>query len=406
MREQVEAGRLAGAVRADQRVDRAAADREVDVLDGDEALELLGEPARFEDGVVGHAPTARRCVIGARAGVSEVGRGLCGWTPALAMRIRDRRFTRCRHFAARASRGTRRCPRRHRAPACCRSSPRRRARRRRRARARAARRTPACRARSTAGLFATIAVGERGDGGVELAGGTTRLTSPQSSAVAASMIAGEQHLHRALARHVARDADGGRRAEEADVDAGQRELRRRRRRPRGRTSTTSWQPAAAAMPCTRAITGCGSCVQLQHHRGCSASNSSLLPGLVGVRAHLLEVVAGAEALPAPARTTTRTRRDRPRSRRAPPASASSIARRQRIELRRRGSASACATPSRVRAQHAGVDGTGLRCGAFIAGLLASLDRRRRLRLLAQHELLDLAGRRLGQRRRTRRSSAP
>ena len=55
VREQVEAGRLAGAVRADQRVDRAATHRQVDVLDGDEALELLGEPARLENRVVGHA---------------------------------------------------------------------------------------------------------------------------------------------------------------------------------------------------------------------------------------------------------------------------------------------------------------------------------------------------------------
>ena len=41
VREQVEAGGLAGPVRADQRVDGAAADAEVDAVDGDEALELL-----------------------------------------------------------------------------------------------------------------------------------------------------------------------------------------------------------------------------------------------------------------------------------------------------------------------------------------------------------------------------
>ena len=59
MREQVEAGGLAGAVGADQRVDRAAADAQAHVLDRDEALELLGEPARFENRVVGHAAPAR-----------------------------------------------------------------------------------------------------------------------------------------------------------------------------------------------------------------------------------------------------------------------------------------------------------------------------------------------------------
>ena len=49
--EQVEAGGLAGAVRADQRVDRAAAHLQVHVVDRDEALELLGELARLEDEV-------------------------------------------------------------------------------------------------------------------------------------------------------------------------------------------------------------------------------------------------------------------------------------------------------------------------------------------------------------------
>src|SRR4051794_25974846 len=54
MREQVEACRLACAVRADQRVDRPARHRQVDAVDGDEPLEFLGEPSRFEDGVGGH----------------------------------------------------------------------------------------------------------------------------------------------------------------------------------------------------------------------------------------------------------------------------------------------------------------------------------------------------------------
>src|SRR5262249_36760541 len=40
--QQVEARGLAGAVRADEGVDGAAADLQVDIVDGDEALELLG----------------------------------------------------------------------------------------------------------------------------------------------------------------------------------------------------------------------------------------------------------------------------------------------------------------------------------------------------------------------------
>jgi hypothetical protein len=59
VREQVEAGRLARAVRADERVDRSLADAQAHVLDGDEAFELLGELPCFENGVVGHAAPAR-----------------------------------------------------------------------------------------------------------------------------------------------------------------------------------------------------------------------------------------------------------------------------------------------------------------------------------------------------------
>ena len=44
----VEEGRLAGAVRADQADDRAARDREVDVVHGDEAAELLAHLDRLE----------------------------------------------------------------------------------------------------------------------------------------------------------------------------------------------------------------------------------------------------------------------------------------------------------------------------------------------------------------------
>jgi len=47
MREQVEAGGLAGAVRADEGMNAAAPDLQRDVLDGDEAFEFLGEPARL-----------------------------------------------------------------------------------------------------------------------------------------------------------------------------------------------------------------------------------------------------------------------------------------------------------------------------------------------------------------------
>src|SRR5215471_5476638 len=49
MREQIEAGRLAGAVWADQGVDRVAPHAQTDVFDGDEALEFLRQSLRFEN---------------------------------------------------------------------------------------------------------------------------------------------------------------------------------------------------------------------------------------------------------------------------------------------------------------------------------------------------------------------
>src|SRR6185369_508361 len=55
--EEVEAGRLTVAVRPDQRVDRAAANAQIDLVDGDEALELLGEIGRLEDEVAAHRST-------------------------------------------------------------------------------------------------------------------------------------------------------------------------------------------------------------------------------------------------------------------------------------------------------------------------------------------------------------
>jgi hypothetical protein len=50
--QEVEDGRLAGAVRPDQRVDRAAADREIHPLHRGEAAELFGQTAGFEDYIV------------------------------------------------------------------------------------------------------------------------------------------------------------------------------------------------------------------------------------------------------------------------------------------------------------------------------------------------------------------
>src|SRR6266436_4280793 len=86
MREQVEAGGLARAVGADQRVDASAPDLEADVADGDEALELLPQAARFENDVFRHG---------------------CGEEPVWSVTARKRGASgECRHYnhAARAAR--------------------------------------------------------------------------------------------------------------------------------------------------------------------------------------------------------------------------------------------------------------------------------------------------------------
>ncbi len=58
--QQVEAGGLAGAVRPDQRVDRALLDLQRHVVDGDEALELLGEAHRLQSHVHADATSPLR----------------------------------------------------------------------------------------------------------------------------------------------------------------------------------------------------------------------------------------------------------------------------------------------------------------------------------------------------------
>ena len=61
--EHVEERRLAGAVRADQRDHLAARDGEVDVVDGDEAAELLPQPVATRTSVVAHSTTIRLSAV-------------------------------------------------------------------------------------------------------------------------------------------------------------------------------------------------------------------------------------------------------------------------------------------------------------------------------------------------------
>ena len=173
-------------------------------------------------------------------------------------------------------------------------------------RSRSARRTARLPAATTARrLFRRSCRASSRDLGVELCGGTTRLTRPQSSAVArVDELAGEQHLERALARHVAR-----RPARPASS----------RRSPRLTPDVANFAAVGGdrevALRDELAAGGRRCALHARDHRlrqrrdasascGCSgrtAPRSSAAPS----RADLLQVVPGAEALPAPARTTTR-----------------------------------------------------------------------------------------------------
>ena len=108
-------------------------------------------------------------------------------------------------------------------------------------------------------------------------------------------ITGEQHLHRLLAAHVAREADA-RRGAEQPVDALHAESVAWSGATARSHSETSWHPAAVAIPCTRAITGWGSRVKdiiiLAHW-----AEQRLLEFLGRIGAHLLQSCPAQKALP-------------------------------------------------------------------------------------------------------------
>ena len=123
------------------------------------------------------------------------------------------------------------------------------------------------------------------------------------------------------------------------------------------------------MPCTRAITGCGSSVSVIIMR-LQASNSSRCHAGVGVRPHLLQVVARAEALAARRRSPRRARSGRPPTRRARARSAASMSRDNALKRSPRFIVSV-RTPSRVSRQHAG-DRPRRRSRAFMAAVAHSI----------------------------------
>ena len=300
----------------------------------------------------------------------------------------------CRLQRARAFRGTRRCPRRRPDRRCCTSSPR----------TSTAYASPS--GRSICAIERALAerhhrrasrddpVGERRDRGVELGRRRRRGSRAPSRAPSRASISSPvtQHLHHALARDVARrrrraGVEQKRptltpRQREARVVGGDGEVAHRRpagSRPRSRCRARARSPAAAARVSF-------SIMRLQ------ASNSSRCHAGVGVRAHLLQVVAGAEALAGAGDARRRARPRRPPTSSSSRCSAASMSRRQRVEALAAVQRQRAHAAARRRAARTG--SIAASTGAFIARLL--FDRRRRAGALAQQELLDLAGRGLRQ----------
>src|SRR5206468_466332 len=82
MGEQVEAGRLAGAIGSDQCMDRPTPHREVDAVDGDKALELLGEALGRQYRVVSHLFLGREHPApGGLSGLQRTWQCACAGTP-------------------------------------------------------------------------------------------------------------------------------------------------------------------------------------------------------------------------------------------------------------------------------------------------------------------------------------
>ena len=180
--------------------------------------------------------------------------------------------------------------------------------------------------------------------------GTTRLTRPKSARRrGVDRLAGQQHLHRLLARHVARQRHHRRRAEQADIDARRAEGRAGPRRSPDR----SWRPVAARRPwpapSTSAITGLGWRDDRLHQRragGHGLGEEGPAAVRIGAaRRHFLEIVAGAEHLSGGREHDDTHGRVVCARLRAPPASRRMTAQRQRVG-RRIGERRAAGSPGR------------------------------------------------------------
>src|SRR6266513_835084 len=134
-------------------------------------------------------------------------------------------------------------------------------------------------------------------------GNDTVHQAPFQRLLRINSVAGQEQLHRALAQQVAAHSDTRGRAEKAPADSRGGELRRIGRDRRSHCAT-SWQPAAAAAPCTRAMTGCGSAVIVCIIRLHCANSFSIFGRSFSARISFRSWPAQ-KPFPAPASTTTR-----------------------------------------------------------------------------------------------------
>jgi hypothetical protein len=140
-----------------------------------------------------------------------------------------------------------------------------------------------------------MCVDDARDLGVELRWRDDAIDETPAARVCASMNSPVNSISNARFSTRCATRDARRRAEQPVVDAGRRETRLAGATARSQAATT-WQPAAVAMPCTRAITGCGSDCIVSITR-LQRSNRAADERLGPVRHHFLQVVPAGECAP-------------------------------------------------------------------------------------------------------------
>src|SRR5215831_19087690 len=244
---------------------------------------------------------------------------------------------------------------------------------------------------TTAPLWAKIFCASASVSSSSFASGATRLTRPHESAVPASMRSPVSSISIARLRGRLRDTPTPGVVQKMPLlIPGSANCATSLATARSHIDT-SWQPAATATPCTRAITGCGSRTSDSIAR-LHCSNSAFCHFLPGCSLISRRSWPAQKCFPAPASTTTLTASSSA-SRSSSSWSAASIAVDSGFMRSPRLRVSVATPPWSDRRTYGAT--TSLLAGAFMSGLL--LDRFHRSRLLSKDEFLDFARRRLRQR---------